>query len=714
MSDDEKKGTIQDEASWRRLEAALRASDARYQAIFHGTRDAIFIADAEGRLLDANRAALRMLGRTLEEVRTMRFQDLHPPEEAEAAAEAFATHLREPEKDLDRLHVLRSDGTRIPVEIGSALAEIDGRTINIGTFRDITRRRAVGESLRFQLSLQQAMTRIAASLVEATSQRFDGAIEDALGILGEIANASRVSLFQVIAAEDRLVLSHEWAATPDAGRRASLAAGVPLTLLPRLTRLIDEAEVLTIEDPRSLPADVDEALTRFARERRPSAAVPLAKGGRVFGALAVYGHVDEVRAWPRALVDALGLAGSILVNALERQRVEEERRRIELQLLNAQKLESLGVLAGGVAHDFNNLLVAILGNLELALAELAPGSLVREQIHDAELAAQRAAELTRQMLAYSGRGKLAVEPASLSQVVEEMLHILRISISKKAALRLSLPAELPAIEADLGQLRQVVMNLVLNASEAVGDVEGVIAVSVGQTECDRAVLGACWVDDGLEPGPYVYLEVTDTGCGIPREQKSRIFDPFFTTKFTGRGLGLPAVLGIVRGHRGAIAVTSTPGKGTTFRVYFPASRRPAAAAEATVGESWRGEGTVLLVDDEPMVRTVGKKMLERLGFDVLLADDGLQALALAEAHPELVLILLDLTMPRLDGAGTYRELARVAPATPVVVTSGYSEQDLEGRFEGERFAGFLQKPFRIAAVTARVRAALERSRSQPR
>ncbi len=705
MADRDEEQRILDEGSWRRLEADLRASEARYQAIFQGARDAILIADQDGRLLDANRAALRMLGRTLEEVRRMRFPDLHPPDELEAAREAFAAHLREPEKDLDQLHVLRRDGERIPVEIGSALATVEGRTINIGTFRDLTRRHAVDTNLRFQLSLQQAITQVAARLVEATAAELDSAFSEVLRILGELCGARRALLFQLSPDGALIRNTHAWA-HPDDPQRAVLNQGVPVDELPHLKLLFAAGRPFVLSRPEDLPATALAERAFFGQERRPVVAVPLANGRRRFGALSLHGSPDEVRDWAPSLVDALGLAGSVFTAVLERTRAEEERRRLELQLLHAQKLESLGVLAGGVAHDFNNLLVAILGNLELALDELPASSAAREQLRDAELAARRAADLTRQMLAYSGRGKLASELTCLSEVVEEMLHILQVSISKKAALHLSLARELPAIEADPGQLRQVVMNLVVNASEAIGEASGAIGITTGAIECDRDLLASTWVDDDLAPGRYVFLEVVDSGHGMTREEQSRIFDPFYTTKFTGRGLGLAAVFGIVRGHRGAIQVQSAPGKGTTFRVLFPASQRTERATPAPRLEAWRGSGTVLLVDDEESVRATGRKMLERLGFEVLLAGDGIEAMELLLAHPEIRLILLDLTMPRRDGAEAFPELCHARPDLRILVTSGYSEQDLDGRFAGPCYAGFLQKPFRLATVTERVRAAL--------
>ena len=258
----------------------------------------------------------------------------------------------------------------------------------------------------------------------------------------------------------------------------------------------------------------------------------------------------------------------------ERKRAEEEQLRLEQQLLHAQKLESLGVLAGGIAHDFNNILMAIMGNADLALIRLAKESPAVENLHRIEQAAARAADLAKQMLAYSGKGKFVVEEINLNRLLEEMLHMLEVSISKKAVLRLNPHPHLPSVEADATQMRQIIMNLVINASEAVGDKSGVIAITTGCIDCDRNYLKDVWLDENLTDGLYVYLEIADTGCGMDKETLSKLFDPFFTTKFTGRGLGMAAVLGIVRGHKGAIKVYSEPGKGTTFKILLPASSRP--------------------------------------------------------------------------------------------------------------------------------------------
>jgi two-component system, cell cycle sensor histidine kinase and response regulator CckA len=402
----------------------------------------------------------------------------------------------------------------------------------------------------------------------------------------------------------------------------------------------------------------------------------------------------------------------ILRDSSERRRAEDERLRFLSQIQQTQKLESLGVLAGGIAHDFNNLLMAVLGHADLALDALPSSSEARDDLAEIRRAAQRATELCKQMLAYSGKGRFVIQPVEIQKVVEEMLHMLRVSISKNAVLKLNFAPNVPNVDADASQLRQVVMNLIVNASEAIGERSGVINLSTGAMDCDRAYLSEAWLDEQLPEGMYVFIEVADTGAGMTAETRSRIFDPFFTTKFTGRGLGLAAVLGIVRGHRGAIKVYSEVGKGTTFKVLFPVSQRATVRDEASaVRGIYEGKGTVLLVDDDESVRAVGRKMLERVGFSVVTAADGAEAIArFRERADDIVCAIVDLTMPHVDGAETFRELRRMRPGVRVILSSGYNEQDVTQRFVGKGLAGFIQKPYQLSTLVAVLKEVLEKGR----
>ncbi|QXE88968.1 response regulator [Geomonas subterranea] len=384
----------------------------------------------------------------------------------------------------------------------------------------------------------------------------------------------------------------------------------------------------------------------------------------------------------------------------QRKRAEEERLKLEKQMLHAQKLESLGVLAGGIAHDFNNILTVIVGNTDLALMRLAPESPVIDNLRRIETAAARASDLAHQMLAYSGKGHFVTEELDLNRLVEEMGQMLSVSVSKKAQLVYNLGRPLPSITGDATQIRQVLMNLVINASEAIGDESGIITISTGRLECTEPYFNGGWLSDPIQPGLYAYVEVSDNGCGMDRETMAKIFDPFFTTKFTGRGLGMAAVLGIVRGHLGAIRVYSEPEKGSTFKVILPADGAAVEPhhAESAPEQAWRGSGTVLLIDDEDTIRALASEMLGELGFEVVTAADGREGMEIFRSRNDIVLVLLDLTMPHMDGEQCFRELRRLDPRVKVVMSSGFSEHEVSGKFLGRGISGFVQKPYKLSAL----------------
>ena len=391
---------------------------------------------------------------------------------------------------------------------------------------------------------------------------------------------------------------------------------------------------------------------------------------------------------PLALVIARDLS-------LQKQ-AEEQQRQWELRMQQAQKLESLGLLAGGIAHDFNNLLTAILGFADLAQQALSADSPALDSIRRVVDAARRAAELTGQMLAYSGRGKFQVERLPLADSVRGMVDLLKMSVSKNAQLQLDCAADTPWVQADAGQLRQVIMNLIINASEAIGDPEGVIGVRTGGRVWPGGPLPDCYPETNLPAGSFAFLEVTDTGHGMTAETRAKIFDPFFSTKRTGRGLGLAAVLGIVRGHNGAVQVASEPNRGSTFCVFLPACEPVASPAEPPLAlPTCPGGGTVLVVDDEDFIRSLAQRMLEALGFQVLTACDGREGIETFRRQQEIVAVLLDVTMPGFDGLETLRELRRIRHDVPVLLSSGFSETEVTKRLEGHDLAGFVSKPYSL-------------------
>jgi two-component system cell cycle sensor histidine kinase/response regulator CckA len=392
----------------------------------------------------------------------------------------------------------------------------------------------------------------------------------------------------------------------------------------------------------------------------------------------------------------------ILVNVrdlTEVRRAEEERRGLDAKLEHAQKLESLGVLAGGIAHDFNNILVSILGRTDLIRVQLADSHQAQAHLLEVKQASRRAADLCQQMLAYAGRGRVEVGPVDLGRLVDDMGRMLEVAISKRVTMVSEYAPDVPTIVADASQLQQVVMNLITNASDACGGEAGTITRRIGRLTFAAAQPSGLGHD--LPPGDYVFLEIADTGCGMDAYTRSRMFDPFFTTKFTGRGLGMAAVLGIVRTHRGGIEVASESGRGTTVRVLFPAGPAPVSPAMPGSAQALLPPraGAVLVVDDEASVRSLAADMLSYLGHRVLLASSGAEAIAIfRDAHAGIGTIILDLTMPDLGGEETLAQLRRIVPGIRVILASGYSRHEVARLLENVGPVSFLQKPFDVTGL----------------
>ena len=640
---------VRDITERKRTEEALRESEEKFRNLVETTSDWIWETDAEGNYSYSSPRIRDLLGYEPDEVIGRKPFDFMPPDEAKRLEAEFARiHSRhQPFFNLENVN-LRKDGNEVILET-SGVPRLDSR----GRFpgyrgidRDITERKRVEEALRESEKKYR-------SVIENIQDVFYRSDLKGWLLMGSPSGAKMFG-YDTVDEMIGLPLDSFW---PDPrGPRANFLAQIKAT-----GSVKDFEAVLKRNDGTTFDASFT---THF--------------------------YYDDKG-------NFLGTEG-IIRDITERKRAEEERSNLEAQMREVQKLESLGVLAGGIAHDFNNLLMAILGNADLALLSLTPAAPAHQHLVEIVNASQRAADLCRQMLAYSGKGRFVLGRYDLSDIVQEMAHMLQVSVSKKATLRYQFATDLPPVEADATQLRQVVMNLITNASDALGDASGVIEVSSGVMECDRAYLSESYLDDKLPEGRYVYLEVSDTGCGMDAETRSRIFDPFFTTKFTGRGLGLAAVLGIVRGHQGAVKVHSEPGKGTTFRILFPAAEWTPADRTRITEQSILppGGGTILLIDDDQYVLDVGSRMLERLGYTVLMASDGQEGLEVfRERAAEIDCVLLDLTMPRLSGEEVFREIRRIRTDVPVVLSSGYNEQDVTQRFVGQGLAGFAQKPYTL-------------------
>jgi signal transduction histidine kinase/CheY-like chemotaxis protein len=381
-----------------------------------------------------------------------------------------------------------------------------------------------------------------------------------------------------------------------------------------------------------------------------------------------------------------------IIDRSDQKLIEDEKRILQQQYQHSQKMESLGVLAGGIAHDFNNILAIIMGNCSLIEMDYEKAE---NYIPAIKTAVERAAGLCRQMLTYAGKGQTALSPFNIVQLVDEMVKMLRMTINQNIALIPNLPTDVLSIKGDENQIRQVVMNLIINASEAIGDGHGKVLVSLAIAEIKAGKSAKDHLGNAIPPGQYVCLEVTDNGCGMDDETKLRIFEPFYTTKFTGRGLGMSAVLGIINTHGGRMQLVSKPGQGTTFKVYLPAIISEYDEMRLTApSEPWRGSGTILLAEDEEQIRMVAKELLQIIGFTVIEASNGKEALELYQKHvPDISLVITDMGMPNMNGYELFHELKKLNTNLPIVISSGFGDVAVSSHIAPEDIAGIISKPY---------------------
>jgi two-component system, cell cycle sensor histidine kinase and response regulator CckA len=639
------------ESERNRAETALRKSEQQFQLMFRTHSAVMLLVDPDtGDIVDANLSAERFYGYPRDTLLSMKIEQINTLSREEIHANL--QDIKAGKRSYFEFQHKVAGGGLLTVEVHSSPIVMQGVSLNFSIIHDITARKLAEEGRQQHLHFIQELLRNSPVGIRV----FDGAS-------GNCMLANQAS--------------------------ADFAGGTIETMQRQNFRELSSWKTSGL-------LEIAEAVLADGRTRTP--VIDMTTSFSKEASIAYIVSRFVVKDKPNLLVVGRDIF-------LEKQLVDKNRK-IEEQMLHVQKLESLGVLAGGIAHDFNNILLAILGNAELAMLRLSSGSPVYLNLQQIEKAALRAADLARQMLAYSGKGQFVIGPLQINALVTEMNDILAVSISKKVAIRLNLSENLPVFEGDATQIRQIVMNLVINASEAIGPDDGEIAITTGVRHCDQAFLARIWLYDQLEPGCYLLFTVADTGCGMNPDTLAKLFDPFFTTKFTGRGLGMAAVLGIVRGHHGAITVDSEPGRGTRFQVFLPASLQGSATPTPEPIELplSMGSGCVLLVDDEEMILALGKSMLEQLGYIVLTAGNGIEALeAFALHRADIVCVILDLTMPLLDGEQTYRELRHRDPLVRVIMSSGFNEQEVAGKFVGSRPAGFLQKPYKLEELSRMLR-----------
>ncbi|MBL7115624.1 MAG: PAS domain S-box protein [Kiritimatiellae bacterium] len=632
--------------------ADVERSSRHFKAVFDSSPSGILRTDEHGHILAANQAIANMLGYPPEKITSMTLKDITYPSDWNADKQSLQQTVNGNGDTLEReKRYIHADGNiRWGRVARSAVQHPDGRIdFIISMISDVSERIAHEEALA-------RSERAYHSLFSAMSSGFslNDIIYDANGRAIDYRFLEINPAFEV-----QTGLKHD----DVVGRCAT--------------------EVLPTLDPFWIETFGQIAMTGEAQTFE-----------HYSGALGKHYFVT-------AYCPQKGRCAVIFSDISRTKNAEDEQRRLEQQVQHAQKLESLGVLAGGIAHDFNNLLMGILGNADLASSQVSKDAPIQKELHEIEHAAFRAADLCKQMLAYSGRSQFTVEALNVNDVIREMREMLKMSIDKKTELIVELDDHVPYIEADVTQIRQILMNLIINASEAMDGEAGTVTVRTGHKQCDKTFLRNTYLNDELPEGIYAFVEVTDTGSGIEPTILNRVFEPFFTTKFAGRGLGMSAVLGIIRGHSGAININSEIGEGSTFTVLLPAlDHKPDKSELITVAPvTTPGMGSVLVADDEDIVRRVASVMLERAGYQVTTVANGEEVLEKLNTST-FDCILLDLSMPVMGGEETLRHIRNKGVTLPVLMSSGYSKQEFKKLINQDWVDGFVQKPYRSDELLA--------------
>jgi PAS domain S-box-containing protein len=662
----------------RKAEEERRQSERRFRLLMEGVQDsAILTLDPEGRILSWNEGAQRIYGYGGEEVLGRHFSMLFPETEKGAAALHLENAAQSGSFAAEGLR-LRKDGSRFLAEVQiSALRLADGRLEGFAKItRDITERQELLDRLKaHQQHLEQLVQNRTRQL--SRSQRMLYLIYDSVLEPLALLTVEEDGEFTVASCNKAIALHR---------------GNHPRQLVGRRLRELLDPEVAA----KVFPAL--HAAAASGKVERAQWTLRTLVGERTFD--------TQIR----PILEETGACTSLIVSAQD----ITERLHTEASVRERQKLESLGVLAGGIAHEFNNLLTGILGNANLGTLALPSKSPALPFFEKIEVSVLRAADLTSQMLAYAGRGQFDVGELDLNILVRETAQLISASISKKATLHFNLAKRLPFTRGDATQVQQMLMNLVMNASEALAaDSIGLITLRTRIEELGKAECRDLHPALPISTGSYVVLEVSDTGKGMSEELQSRVLDPFYTTKAMGRGLGLPASIGILRTLQGGFRIHSEVGRGSTITLYLPAlAQVNGVPRPAEQSSEWQGEGTLLLVDDEATLRDVVGRMARDLGFTVIEAQDGLQALELFQAnHPRLTLVFMDLSMPRLGGREAFLEMRRLDPSIPVILSSGFSEEEVTDLFADHGLEGFLRKPYRIAEFKHKVRGVLAKGAS---
>jgi len=649
--------------SYRKMtEETLRKSEEKFRLLYESAGDSISVIDYQGRVLTVNPYGHKLLGYTYEEMTNLSLAEIDSPENFSQVPGRLEKLFKNGKNTFDTEHICK-DGSTIAVSVDSQLIEWDGQPAILNVCRDISERKKI------ETALQKSEERFRSIMALSPD------IISIIGIDGSLIYNSPATLSihgysnEELLGQNTFELIH-----PDDQQHVAKA----------------------FDEIVKTPTQIQTVQYRYKNN----------DGSYVWMECTASNQIDN------PLINGLVTISRCIES---RKQQELEKIEFERQLLQAQKLESLGVMAGGIAHDFNNLLQSILGNIELVGMRLDSDSKSKEYINHTKIAGKKAAHLAELMLTYAGNNFIEKKTLNLNELVIENSEILQSAATAAVEIFMNLAEELPAIVADEAQMQQLVMNLITNAAEAITEPKGFVKITTGVMECDQAFLATSLIKEKLKPGCYVFIEVSDNGCGMDNETINRLFDPFFTTKFTGRGLGMSAVMGIMKSHDGGLFVQSEIGKGTNFRAIFPATEIIAsttvpdsASLEQPVSKGEPLKGLALIVDDDKSVLRNCATMVRLIGLEVITAHDGSAAISrFQQQADEIDVVIMDLTMPNMDGITAMQEIYKIRPDAKILLASGFKKEELDKREASKPPAGFIRKPYSMSELKREIRQVMQ-------
>ncbi|MBI2424901.1 MAG: PAS domain S-box protein [Candidatus Hydrogenedentes bacterium] len=660
----------------------------------------IFARNREGVILLANKAYADAYDTTVEEIVGRVHRSEYSKHEFDSPFDRVPDHAKtgQPLPYEEHTVTIKGEPRQIQtIKIPYISNRVDSQAV-LGVALDITSQKKAEEELQKRIELEMLVASISTRFVNLAPEKTESEINLALRRVGKVLDVDR-AFISFHEPEFKNVAHFEWCA---AGIPSFVNAtlNVPVDKFTWAVRRFEAGHSIVINDLDEFPPEAQyERRWHEWQLCRAVITVPIITG-KLFRGYVGLDSVKSTRVWPPNYEPFLRLVGEVLWNAWSRMTYERQRDALERQIRYSQKLESLGVMASGVAHDFNNLLLCVLGNVDLIRLRNLVLPEAEHNLRNVEQAARQAADLCRQMLAMAGKGQVVIEPIHLGMLAQEMQSLLSVSLPRNVSLQCEVAPHLKLMEGDASQIRQILLNLIANAAESMQGQAGSVRVRLADCECTAKDFASTVVGSALPAGMYVKVEVEDSGAGMSEDTMKRIFDPFYSTKAPGRGLGLAAVLGIVRGHQGALKLSSSPGAGTIFTTYFPVIRgkRVRPLLRPPDLEGWRGSGLLLLLDDKEYILSVCTGMLERLGYGVVSAQTLPEALELLQTEKEIRGALVDGAILGVESAARLEEMHKLLAGRPMVVSSGYGRDNLAQALPPEFFGAYIQKPFQFSEL----------------